>query len=103
MDYSIVIVSMYIEYMIHFYCLAVETGFYSDVVECLPVDPASWVGFPAGAGKIFSLYDIQTNPWYRKNSDVTFRTHHSDFAIKLKIAVEILNHILYSCSIKNFA
>ena len=22
-------------YMIHFYCLAVEAGFYSDVVECL--------------------------------------------------------------------
>ena len=41
----------------HFYCLAVEAGFYSDVVECLPVDPATWVPFPAGAGKIFSLYD----------------------------------------------
>ena len=44
-------------YKIHFYCLAVEAGFYSDVVECLPVDPATWVRFPAGAGKIFSLYD----------------------------------------------
>ena len=44
--------------MIHFYCLAVEAGFYSDVVECLPVNPATWVRFPAGAGKIFSLYDI---------------------------------------------
>ena len=44
-------------YMIHFYCLAVEAGFYSDVVECMPVDPATWVRFPAGAGKIFSLYD----------------------------------------------
>ena len=43
----------------HFYCLAVEAGFYSDVVECLPVDPASWVLFPAGAGKLFSLYDIR--------------------------------------------
>ena len=48
-------------YMIHFYCLAVEAGFYSDVVECLPVDPATWVRFPAGAGKIFSLYDIKIN------------------------------------------
>ena len=27
------------------------------MVECLPVDPASWVRFPAGTGKIFSLYD----------------------------------------------
>ena len=46
-------------YIIHFYCLTVEAGFYSDVVECLPVDPASWVRFPAGAGKIFSPYDIK--------------------------------------------
>ena len=45
-------------YINHFYCLAVEAGFYSDVVECVPVDPATWVRFPAGAGKIFSLYDI---------------------------------------------
>ena len=44
-------------YITHFYCLAVEAGFYIDVVECLPVDPASWVGLPAGAGKIFLLYD----------------------------------------------
>ena len=43
--------------MVHFYCLAVEAGFYSDVVECLPVDPATWVRIPAGAGKISSLYD----------------------------------------------
>ena len=39
-------------YIIHFYCLAVEAGFYSDVAECLHVDPATWVRFPAGAGKI---------------------------------------------------
>ena len=38
-------------YIIHFYCLAVEAGFYSDVVTCLHVDPATWVRFPAGAGK----------------------------------------------------
>ena len=44
-------------YKAHFYCLAVEAGFYSDVVECLPVDPATWVRFPAGTGKIFSLFD----------------------------------------------
>ena len=42
--------------LIHFYCLVVEAGFYSDVVECLPVDPATRVGFPAGTGwKIFAL------------------------------------------------
>ena len=44
-------------YIIHFYCFAVEAGFYSNVVECLCVDPATWVRFPAGAGKMFSLYD----------------------------------------------
>ena len=47
--------SMYIQ--IHFYCLAVDAGFYSDVIECLPVDPATWLQFPAGTGYIFSLYD----------------------------------------------
>ena len=39
--------------IILFYCLAVEAGFYSDVVECLPVDPATWVRFPAGQVKYF--------------------------------------------------
>ena len=34
--------------MIHFYCLTEEAGFYSDVVESLPLDPATWVRFPAG-------------------------------------------------------
>ena len=33
---------------IHFYCHAVEAGFYIDVVQCLPVDPATRVCFPAG-------------------------------------------------------
>ena len=32
----------------HYFCLAVEAGFYSGVVECLPVDPVtlvqSWLG-----------------------------------------------------------
>ena len=40
--------------MIHFYCLAVEAGFYSDVVECLPLDPAAQVQFPPRVVGIFS-------------------------------------------------
>ena len=40
-------------YITHFYCLAVEAGFYSDVVECLPVDPAAQVRFPPRAAGIF--------------------------------------------------
>ena len=44
-------------YLTHF-CLAVEAGFYSHMIVCLPVDPATCVRFSAGTGKIFSLYDI---------------------------------------------
>ena len=40
-------------YKTHFYCLAVEAGFYSDVVECLPLDPAVQVRFPPRAVGIF--------------------------------------------------
>ena len=36
-------------YITHLYCLAVEAGFYSDVVECLPLDPAAQVRFPPRA------------------------------------------------------
>ena len=44
-------------YITHFYYIAIEAGFYSDVVECLPVYPGTWVRFPAGTGKLFSLYN----------------------------------------------
>ena len=37
----------------HFYCLAVEAGFNSNVVECLPLDPASQVRFPPRTVGIF--------------------------------------------------
>ena len=40
-------------YITHVYCLAVEAGFYSDVVECLPLDPAAQVQFPPRAVDIF--------------------------------------------------
>ena len=40
-------------YKTHFDCLAVEAGFYSDVVECLPLDPAAQVRFPPWAVGIF--------------------------------------------------
>ena len=39
---------------IHFNCLAVEAGFYSDVVECLPLDPTAQVRFPPQAVSISS-------------------------------------------------
>ena len=51
-------------YMIHLYCLAVQAGFYSDVVEYWPVTQAARVRFSAVALviRIFSpvthIYDI---------------------------------------------
>ena len=41
-------------YITHFCCLAVEAGFYSNVVECLPLDPAAQVRVPPWAVGIFS-------------------------------------------------
>ena len=38
-----------------------KSRLYSNVVECLPVGPATWVRFLAGAGEIFSLYNISEN------------------------------------------
>ena len=45
----------------HFYSLAVEFSFYSDFVECLPVDPETWGQFPAGTCKLFSLHNKCNN------------------------------------------
>ena len=50
---TIVNVGSRYRYVTHFYCLAVEAGFYSDVVECLPLDPAAQVRFPPRAVGIF--------------------------------------------------
>ena len=44
--------------LIHFYCLAVEAGLYSDVVECSSVNPASWVHFLAEQVGRYLLYDV---------------------------------------------
>ena len=49
----IYVVGIGLRYKTHFYCLAVEAGFYSDVVECLPLDPVAQVRFPPQAVGIF--------------------------------------------------
>ena len=36
--------------IIHFCCLLDKAGFYSDVAECLPVNPATQVQYPDGTG-----------------------------------------------------
>ena len=40
-------------YIIHFYCLSVEAGFYRDMVECLPVDSAGIAGGPVSVTYLF--------------------------------------------------
>ena len=40
-------------YITHFYCLAVEASFYSDVVKCLPLDLVAQVRIPPQAVRIF--------------------------------------------------
>ena len=61
--------------MTHFYCLAVEAGFYSDVVECLPIDPAAQVRFPPRAVWIF-LHPV-TNPWHGKDDTEHYQPYDS--------------------------
>ena len=50
-------------YMIHVYCLAVQAGFYSDVVECWPVMQTARVQSPDAALviRMFSFGYIRTH------------------------------------------
>ena len=48
-------------YIILFCCLSVEPCLYSDAVFLSPIEPATWVWFPAGAGWNFFLFDIYMN------------------------------------------
>ena len=47
--------------MIHFYCLAVEAGFYSDVVECRTFYPADRVRSPVGENVIWIFFLLSYN------------------------------------------
>ena len=52
--------------MIHLYCLAVQAGFYSDVVECLTIDRRVPGSIP-GRGVFFNIfYESVTNGVQRK-------------------------------------
>ena len=42
-----------VRYIIHLYCLAVQAGFYSDVVECLTVDRRVPGSIPGWGMEIF--------------------------------------------------
>ena len=41
-------------YMIHLFCLVVQTGFYCDMVECRTLSPADWLRSPVVALEVFS-------------------------------------------------
>ena len=55
-----------VRYMIHFYCLAVEADFYSDVVECRTLNPADRVRSPVG-----ETYDLDFFSFPITNVNVT--------------------------------
>ena len=42
-----------VRYIIHLYCLALQAGFYSDVVECLTVDRRVLGSIPGWGMEIF--------------------------------------------------
>ena len=69
----------------HFYYLAVEAGFNSDMVECVPVDPAAWVQFPAWAGKIFSLYDTHFERRVHQLHEMLYKSDSYEFSFFLLI------------------
>ena len=50
--------------IIYFYCLAVDAGFYSDVVEYLPVDHATWPRFNSWLGQAGTLSTTVNSPSY---------------------------------------
>ena len=45
-----------VRYMIHLYCLSVEAGFYSDVIECWTLNPADRVRSPVGENVIWIFF-----------------------------------------------
>ena len=47
-----------VRYMIHFYCLAVEAGFYSDLVECWTLNPVDRVRSPVGENVIWIFFSF---------------------------------------------
>ena len=49
-------------YMIHLYCLAVQAGFYSDVVECRTLSPADRVRSPVGEKCYFHFSTVSYFP-----------------------------------------
>ena len=62
--------------MIDFYCLVVEAGIYSDILEYWPVDPATWFRLPTAIGWIifYFMTMVPTYPYYTNN----YNRQHED-------------------------
>ena len=61
--------------MIHLYCLAVQAGFYSDVVECWPVTQTARVRSPAAALviRIFSPVIVVERGIYEEEAECSLK------------------------------
>ena len=70
--------------MIHLYCLAVQAGFYSDVVECSPVTQAARVRFPVAA-LVIRIFSPVTSVCFRgeENEPVIINIFENKESIKL--------------------
>ena len=63
--------------MIHFYCLVVEAGFYSDVVECRILNPAYRVRSLIGENVIWIF-----SPFLLQNNNPEFNINLCSFVIE---------------------
>ena len=85
------------KYKIHFYCLAVEAGFYSILVECLPVDLATWVQFSVGTGWIF----FALRHGYMGTCVFLYFLH--EFSRKIKLFFLCLYVLMFYVPVNNFS
>ena len=61
-------------YMIYFYCLVVQAGFYSDVVECRTLSPTDRVRSPVGENVISIFSPVTFGPHHKYLHDCVHKT-----------------------------
>ena len=67
--------------MIHLYCLEVQAGFYSDVVECWPVMQAAQVRSPVMVLVIMLHYSLRIRVSHFEKSRLIFRGKYHSFVV----------------------
>ena len=65
----------YVVVMMHLYCLAVQVGFYSDVVECRTLSRTDRVRSPAGALVIRIFFTCYISPSNKIFASANTRIH----------------------------